>query len=278
MVAMPLSNNLPALTEAGLSSGLGDEWFRIGAMKFYCDGALTSGTALFTGGYSASSLTRGLLFWQPEQLSRLVTDAMILGWQVGIHAQGDLGIEYALQAIEAARTVSTNRSRHRIEHCGGPTTSQLDRISDLGVIPVNQPNFLTESGDQLITTLGARAHRLQPLRSEIDRGILTVLSSDSFVSNYRPLRTIASAMSRSTDTGTVIGEDERVSFDDALGMHTLAAAAALGMDHVVGSVEAGKFADLLHFREDLRSVDVSELATTAVMATMVGGSWVSGRT
>jgi predicted amidohydrolase YtcJ len=274
VVAMPLSNNLTSLTEIGLSSGLGDEWFRIGAMKFYCDGALTSGTALFTDGYSARSLTRGLLFWQPDQLRELVGDAMTQGWQVGVHAQGDLGIEYALQAIEAAQTASGSTERHRIEHCGGPTTQQIERIADLGVIPVNQPNFLAESGDQLVETLGDRAHRLQPLRSELDRGILSVLSSDSFVSSYRPLRTMASAMGRCTEAGTVIGPDERVGFDEALRMHTADAAEALGMEGIIGSVEAGKLADLVHFGVDLRGLSLAELAVAVPTATMVGGAWV----
>lgn len=272
VVAMPLSSNLPALSEAGLSSGVGDDWFRIGAMKFYSDGALTSGTALFSGGYSDDALTRGQLFWQPGELRDLVADAMARGWQVGIHAQGDLGIEYALQAIEAGR----GPGRHRIEHCGGPTSEQLGRIADLGVIPVNQPNFLTESGDELLTTLGDRTHRLQPLRSELDRQILTVLSSDAFVSDYRPLRTIASAMGRQTESGTVIGADERLGFDDALRMHTLLAAEALGMDGVIGSITPGKYADLVHFTTTLSDLPPAELATTTPNATMIAGRWVTG--
>ncbi|MEV4839798.1 amidohydrolase [Nonomuraea sp. NPDC049486] len=272
VVAMPLSSNLPALSEAGLSSGIGDDWFRIGAMKFYSDGALTSGTALFSGGYSNDALTRGQLFWQPGQLRELVADAMARGWQVGIHAQGDLGIEYALQAIEAGR----GTGRHRVEHCGGPTPEQLGRIADLGVIPVNQPNFLTESGDELLATLGDRTHRLQPLRSELDRQILTVLSSDAFVSNYRPIRTIASAMGRQTESGTVIGADERLGFGDALRMHTLLAAEALGLDGVVGSITPGKYADLVHFTTDLSDLRPAELAATTPNATMIAGRWVTG--
>lgn len=275
VVAMPLSNNLPALSEAGLSSGIGDDWFRIGAMKFYCDGALTSGTALFSGGYSDNTLTRGLLFWQPEQLRDLVVKAMTQGWQVGIHAQGDLGIEYALQAIQAGLAAG-GTGRHRIEHCGGPTPEHLARIADLGVIPVNQPNFLTESGDEILAGLGDRTHRLQPLRSELDRQILTVLSSDSFVSNYRPLRTIASAMGRRTAKGTVIGADERIGFDDALRMHTLLPAEALGLDGIIGSLTPGKYADLVHFTRNLRDLGPDELATTTPNATMIAGRWVTG--
>ncbi|MFD2353930.1 amidohydrolase family protein [Nonomuraea ferruginea] len=167
-------------------------------------------------------------------------------------------------------------AEHRVEHCGGPTPEQLGRIADLGVIPVNQPNFLTESGDELLATLGDRTHRLQPLRSELDRQILTVLSSDAFVSNYRPIRTIASAMGRQTESGTVIGADERLGFGDALRMHTLLAAEALGLDGVVGSITPGKYADLVHFTTDLSDLSPAELAATTPNATMIAGRWVTG--
>jgi predicted amidohydrolase YtcJ len=276
VVAMPLSNNLAALREAGVTGQFGDEWFRIGAMKFYCDGALTSGTALFREGYVEGSLTQGLLFWQPEQLRDLVGEAMAEGWQVGIHAQGDLGIEYALAAIQQGIASTGSPHRHRIEHCGYPTAGQQDRIAALGVVPVNQPNFLVESGDDLCRTLGDRVHGLQPLRSELDRQILAVLSSDSFVSNFRPLTTLSSAMARTTPNGLVVGPDERLTFQQALRAHTLAPAEALSMDHLIGSVEPGKLADLLYFDTDLRTRSAAELAALAPSATLVDGTVVAG--
>lgn len=276
LVAMPLSNNLDALREVGVAGPLGDEWFRIGAMKFYCDGALTSGTALFSEGYASDALTRGLLFWQPEQLRALVGEAMADGWQVGIHAQGDLGIEYALAAIEAGVAQIGSDARHRLEHCGYPTAPQQQRMAELGVIAVNQPNFLVESGDDLAASLGTRVHALQPMRAELDQDILTVLSSDAFVSNFRPLATLASAMARMTATGLVVGPDQRLTFAQALHAHTLAPAQALAMDQLVGSIEPGKFADLLHFEHDLSTLDPGELAGTAPTATLVQGSVVAG--
>jgi predicted amidohydrolase YtcJ len=276
VVAMPLSNNLAALRDAGMTGPFGDERLRIGAMKFYCDGALTSGTALFRDGYAEGSLTKGLLFWQPEQLRDLVGEAMLEGWQVGIHAQGDLGIEYALRAIEHGVARTGSQHRHRIEHCGYPTAAQQDRIAALGIVPVNQPNFLVESGDDLCRTLGDRVHGLQPLRSELDRQILTVLSSDSFVSNFRPLATLSSAMARTTPDGLVVGPDQRITFHEALRAHTLSPAGVLSMDHLIGSVEPGKLADLLYFDTDLRTVPAPKLPRLAPAATLVDGAVVAG--
>lgn len=276
VVAMPLSSNLASLREIGINGEFGDEWFRLGAMKFYCDGALTSGTALFRDGYADGVLTRGQLFWQPAQLRDLVVEAMADGWRVGVHAQGDLGIEYALDAIEAGVASSGAGRRHRIEHCGAPTRGQQRRIADLGVIPVNQPNFLVESGDDLARSLGERVHGLQPLRSELEQGVLAVLSSDSFVSNYRPLVTVSSAMSRTTPNGFVVGPDERISFREALRAHTLGPAEALSLDHLIGSVEPGKLADLVYFDRDLSQLPADEIASTTPAATIVNGEVVAG--
>jgi predicted amidohydrolase YtcJ len=276
LVAMPLSSNLEMLKETGVATGIGDDMFRIGPMKFYCDGALTGGTALFREPYEGSSLTHGLLFWDPEELTALVAEAASVGWQVGIHAQGDLGIEYAVNAIAAALKAAPSISGHRIEHCGAPTDRELDRIKAFNIVPVNQPNFLVDSGDQLVETLGDRVHTLQPIRRELDMGIPAVLSSDSFVSNYRPIGTITSAMYRTTQSGMSIGADQVISLDEAIHAHTMEPAIALGLDEQIGSLEVGKYADIVFFDEDLRSLSQDELRAISPQATMVAGQVVAG--
>lgn len=275
VVVMPLSSNLVSLRDAGVSAHLGDEWFRIGAMKFYCDGALTSGTAAFSARDDAE-LGPGQMFWPPEQLADIVAEAMVLGWEVGIHAQGDLGVEHALAAIETGSRRHPTPFRHRLEHCGSPTNEHVRRMADGGVIAVNQPNFLVESGDDLARRLGSRVHELQPLRSEIENGVLTVLSSDSFVSNYRPLHTLAAAIDRTTPSGRTIGEQERMTFAQALRAHTLAPAEALRMETVVGVLEPGMAADMLHFEEDLREMAPERLRMLSPRTTLLDGRVAAG--
>lgn len=275
VVAMPLSSSLASLRDAGVGAHLGDEWFRLGAMKFYADGALTSGTAAFSP-REDSDPGPGQLFWPPQQLTALVAEAMACGWEVGIHAQGDLGIEYALSAIEAGADRHPGPFRHRLEHCGSPTDQQLTRMADIGVVPVNQPNFLVESGDDLTRRLGNRVHELQPLRSELELGILAVLSSDSFVSNYRPLHTLSSAMSRTTSSGRTIGQPQQLTFAQALTAHTIGAARALRLDHIVGAIEPGMAADILHFKEDLREVPGDQLRSLSPATTLIDGQIAAG--
>ncbi len=84
-----------------------------------------------------------------------------------------------LDAIEAAVDVAPRVHRHRLEHAGYPRPDQIARIARLGVITVNQPSYLRDSGDDFLARLDERAHHLQPLKDELDAGVAVVLSSGS---------------------------------------------------------------------------------------------------
>ena len=76
------------------------------------------------------------------------------------------------------------------------------------MIAVTQPSYLYEMGEQYIERIGDRAVRLMPLRSMLDAGIRVVISSDSDVASYRPLDTIAAAMTRTSVTGRSMGSEQ----------------------------------------------------------------------
>lgn len=241
---MPLSNHLDDFEAVGIAGPFGDDRLRISGMKLYADGTLIGGTAWFSEPYGERGEFEGSTYWSPDELRQLVIRAHRNGWQVGIHTQGDQAIAMSLDAIESAmRAAPRLDTRHRIEHCGYPTSDQIGRMAKLGVIPINQPNFLVDSGDDFIRQLGPRAQRLQPIRDELDAGIRPVLSSDSFVSSLRPLDTISAAMTRRTREGAPIGEDQRMTLDEALRAHTIDAATAIGMEDRIGSISPGMLAD-----------------------------------
>jgi predicted amidohydrolase YtcJ len=271
-VCMPLSNQLREFGAIGLAGVFGDDRLAIGGMKFYADGSLISGTASFSQPYGERGEFTGLTYWRPEELSAMVSEAHAAGWQVGIHAQGDHAIEMALAAIGGAlRAARRADPRHRLEHAGFPTRAQLEQIVALGVVTVNQPLYLHDSGDEFLRRLGARAHRLQPLQEELALGIRVVLSSDAFVASYRPLETIAAAVRRRTRSGATIGADQSLTLEEAVRAYTIEAARAIFMDDRLGSLERGKLADFVVLDGDLFATPPERIPDLRVWMTVVGG-------
>lgn len=271
-VCMPLSHQLDEYLSIGLAGPFGNDLLRLGAMKFYADGSLIGGTAAFDVPYGERGELPGSLYWQPEELREMIVAAHVGGWQVGVHAQGDRAIEVALDAIDAAvRAQPREDHRHRLEHAGYPTGEQVRRIAQLGVITVNQPRYLHDSGDEFLSRLGKRAHGLQPLRDEIEAGVTVVLSSDSDVASYRPLEVIASAIARRTRSGEPIGADQALTLEEALFAYTIDAAFALRLEDRLGSLERGKCADLVVIDGDLEATPTAEIASLGIWKTFLGG-------
>ena len=270
-VCMPLSSHLDDPIEPDLAPQSGDDHLWIGAMKFYADGSLIGGTASFTEPYGTDREFTGSMYWSAQDLRDMIGRAHLAGWQVGVHVQGDRAMSMVLDALEAAVERAPRDHRHRLEHAGFVTPELLGRIARLGAVTVNQPNYLRDSGDDFLARLGDRAHRLQPLRDEIDAGITVVLSSDSDVTSYRPLDTIRNALERQTLAGVPIGPGQELTLDEALRAHTINAAYALGMEDRIGSLEEGKLADLVVVDGDLATTPARDTAGLDIWLTLLDG-------
>jgi predicted amidohydrolase YtcJ len=270
-VCMPLSHQLDAYRSIGLAGPFGDDLLRIGAMKFYADGSLIGGTAAFEQPYGERGEFVGSLYHPPEELRAMIVAAHADGWQVGVHVQGDRAIGIVLDAFEAAVRAQPCEHRHRLEHAGYPTAEQIGRIARLGVITVNQPRYLHDSGDEFLTRLGDRAHGLMPLRTELEAGVKVVLSSDSDVASYRPLDVIASAIDRRTLNGAPIGADQALTLQEALYAYTIDAAFALRLEDRLGSLEPGKRADIVIIDGDLETTPTDNISSLGIWKTFLDG-------
>ena len=277
IAAMPLSNQLPALESLGIVGPIGDDDLRITGLKLYTDGAITAGTAVFSDGLG-SSRSRGTLYHEPSVFHELIRRAHADGWQLAIHTMGDAAHEIMLDGVEAAmRAHPREDARHRIEHGTFPTVEQQRRIASLGMTPVTQPGSVRELGDVWVRQLGERVHRVMPLQSMRALGIRPAISSDAFVQSYRPLDTVSAATFRVTPAGLRVGPEEELAIEEAIVSHTIDAARALRWDDRLGSLSAGKLADVAVIDGDLFATSPEQIGSLEMWLTIQGGRIVYDR-
>jgi predicted amidohydrolase YtcJ len=271
-VMLPLSHQLDEYLAIGLVGPMGDDHLRIGAMKFYTDGAITGGTAVFSQPMGSNGQYPGTLYHEPAELASLLQRAAGAGWQLAIHTMGDRAMGIMLDGVEAAMAAAPDGDmRHRIEHGTWPTPEQLARIARLGMVPVTQPGSIAELGDIWLNHLGERVHRAMPLREELELGIRPAISSDAFVQSYRPLDTIAAAMHRVTPSGVRVGPDQELTVEEALAAHTINAARAIHLEDRIGSIEVGKLADFAVLDGDLLLTTAEAIRDLPVWLTVISG-------
>jgi predicted amidohydrolase YtcJ len=271
IVAMPLSHQLGELIEIGLAGPFGDDRLRIGAMKFYTDGAITAGTAAFSEGLGPSRST-GTFYHDPDAFRAMIARAHEAGWQLAVHTMGDRAFDLFLDALEAAfRTRGSDDPRPRVEHGTFPTPPQQARMAALGVIPVTQPGSIRELGNVWKVQLGERLHEAMPMRAWLDLGIRPAISSDAFVQSFRPLDTISAATHRVTPDGTRAGAHHELTIEEAVRAHTIDAARALRLEDRLGSIEVGKLADIAVVDGDLLAAEPARIGDLAVWLTLQDG-------
>lgn len=201
-----------------------------------------------------------------------------LGWQLAFHANGDLAIDFALDAYEAALTrhglLGTDH-RWRLEHVGAGTRAQFDRAAALGVHISMAPFQYYFWGDLLDGEMFDHQHgsRWQALSDAIASGACVSLHNDGSVSPPTPILNVQTAITRQTRTGRVHGADQRIGLDDALRAHTINAARTLNRDRLVGSLEPGKLADFVELSADPYTAEPSRFADSV----KVLGTWLGGR-
>jgi hypothetical protein len=269
---------LDAMEQMGLYTGFGDDRLRIGGLKLLVDGSLIGRTAYVSQPFLEDPRpdNTGLPMYTQAELDELIWRAHSRGWQVAIHAIGDRGIEMCLDGYESAlaRQPRTDH-RHRLEHCGINRPDLIQRMRQLGVIPVGQPPFIIEFGDGFLRHLGRERTQLTyPLRSFLNAGVPVAGSSDSPVSDYRPLFGIRAAVEQRTISGQDYAPGERLSVEEAIALYTRSAAFASFDEQRKGTLSPGKLADLVVLERDPRSVEPAAIDEIRVLATFLGGQSV----
>ncbi|MEZ0349455.1 amidohydrolase [Mycobacterium sp. pR1184] len=269
--------------------GQGDDMVRQVGIKIWVDGSPWIGNIALSFPYLDTEATRtigippgscGCANYTPEQLREIVGAYYPLGWQMACHVQGDAGVDTILDVYEEAlKRNPRDDHRLRLEHVGAIRPEQLQRAHDLGVtcsIFVDQIHYW---GDVIVDGLFGeeRGSRWMPAGSAVATGMRISLHNDPPVTPEEPLRNISVAVTRTAPSGRVLGPEERLTVEQAIRAQTIDAAWQLFADDVVGSLEVGKYADLVVLSADPRTVPPEQIADLDVRATYLAGRQVYSR-
>jgi hypothetical protein len=246
----------------------------VGPVKLMVDGSIQgfTGDLLWPGYYNGA--TNHLENTTEADLLGYVREIHGAGVQVTIHTNGDGATEKALNVLERVLTDSPRPDhRHRLEHLQMVTNSQLQRMAMIGLCGNIFPAHIYYWGDfHYEQTLGPdRANRMDSAAAADRAGVRVSFHSDAPVTPVDPLFSAWCAVNRTTSTGRLLGDGERVSVERALQAITLDAAYLLHQDAQKGSIEVGKQADFAVLGEDPAAIASEHLKDVRVVATVQAG-------
>ena len=253
-----------------------DEWLTFGGWKLAVDGGPGAGTSLMYD-RTLRAANRSYVYHDQSTLDRIVLQAHKTGLQVAFHATGDRAIDMAINAVEAALNASPRENhRHRIEHLQFPTRQALDRMKRLGMVVSTSPQWIRFHADgyRQITN-DVTMEGSFPLRTMMEMGIPIAFGCDVPATiMIEPKWALLGAVTRTTRSGYTPAPEQRISIRDALRMHTLGSAYASFEEHIKGSIEPGKVADMVVWSHDVYTASSDELAELRALTTIVGGNIV----
>lgn len=260
---------------AGVRTGFGDDWVRVGAMKQTCDGSISERTARLSQPYVGRPDDFGIIVADAAELYDYARRAHEAGWQLGTHANGDVGIGMVCDLYERLQREMPRRdARYRIEHCTVVNDSLVARMKALGAIPTPFASYVYFHGEKMPEYGEERLNRMFALRSFIDAGIRPTMGSDYPPGPFEPMMALQSMVTRTALDGHVWGPKQRITVEEALRVCTLNGAYASFEEHLKGSLEPGKLADLVVLGRNPLAEDPASLVTIPVERTMAGGRWV----
>ena len=271
---MLVSSEMDAWERLGIKAGHGDDRFKVDGIKAWSDGSNQAFTGYQRINYLGTD-TRGKLNYTQDQLTNAIRRAHKEGWQVGVHSNGDAAIDTTLAAFESVlREFPRNDHRHRIEHASILHPEHLTKMRVLGISPSFLIGHVRWWGkafrDRILGPERARFY--DPCASAVKAGLRISLHSDWNVTPMAPLRYVADAVNRiMNEGGDVFFADERITVEAALRAVTIDAAWQCRADDIVGSLEAGKYADLVILERDPMKVRPADIEKIKVSETWLAG-------
>jgi predicted amidohydrolase YtcJ len=269
-----LDRTLDAIRSAGFATGFGDEWLRLGGIKFTADGGVETSYLREPFAHADDpTAPRGKPHASPENMLAVCRLAAELGWQMGVHCVGDAGIDQVLDAYAAVHASHPLPGRRwTLIHMMRARPEHFPRAKEMGLVITAQQPLMYALGAGFAKYWGpTRTAECEPLRMYLDSGLPVGGGSDSPVTPYPPLLGIWSSVTRETQLAGVQGSEYAIPMADALRWYTRGSAYAAFEEEWKGSLEVGKLADLIALSVDPLQASPAEVRDAKVLLTMVGG-------
>jgi len=255
----------------------GDGKLTVNAIKVSLDGALGSYGAWLLESYSDRNDFFGQNTFSIDELKSIATFSWKNNLQLCVHAIGDRANRELVDIY--AEQISQNRSmdhRWRIEHAQHVNPNEIPRFKEWSIIASMQGIHCTSDAPYVIKRLGEERARTGAYmwRSFMDAGVLVNNGTDVPVEDIDPFANFYASVTRKTNDGTAFYPAQKMTREEAIYSYTLANAYASFSEKEKGSIEPGKWADLILLDNDLVHCDEENIKNTKVNMVMIGGKVV----
>ena len=264
-----------AIAEVKSRVASGTDFLKIGPIKVFADGGFTGPAAYTLEPYVNQGDYRGYLNMPENDLITHLNEIHDSGWQMGIHAIGDAAIVLVVNTLaDALERNPREDHRHYLNHFSmRPPDLTMELMAEHDIHITQQPNFTyTLEGRYAANLDGWRLDHNNPLRSPMDHGITVAISSD--ILPIGPMVGLYAAVTRKGMSGQVYGPDEIITIEEAIRAYTLTGAYLNFEEEVKGSLEPGKFADMIVLSNDILTIDPERIMDIEVEQTYVNGKLV----
>jgi predicted amidohydrolase YtcJ len=268
---------LDDLMNAGIESGFGDEWIRIGATSEYTvDGSFSERTMALSIPYpGVKPPYRGNTTISQDDLNAWVERVHRAGIQVNCHANGDVAIGMFLTAVERAQQLFPQPdTRPKITHCTLVNDDLVRRIKAVGAVPALFTSYAYYNSDKFHFYGEPLMQHCMAFRSLLDAGVRAAAGSDFPPGPFDPRMAIQGMVTRTGWNGQTWGTSQRISVAEALAVNTINGAYNSHEEAVKGSISTGKFADFVMLSDDIFTIDKSKIKDVQIVRTVVGGKTV----
>ncbi|WP_183564234.1 amidohydrolase [Mucilaginibacter sp. SP1R1] len=257
------------------------DYLRISTIKVFHGNSLSGKTCWLYDAYDMINPVSGKkdYYGIPPARSQAALDSLFFkihhaGWQIACHSNGDREIDMVIAAIENAQKIDPRPDpRHRIEHCSLTNQNIMDKIKKDGIVPVFHC-YMYELGEKMLVYGPERLKMLHPTKTAQDMGIIYALHSDAPISPYDAMPRLGSAVTRKTKEGFVIGANQCIDAEDAIKAYTYGSAYATFEENKKGTIQPGRFADLIVLDADPTQIDPDKIRDIKVNTTILGGKIV----